>query len=696
MAELADSHNRLATETSPYLLQHAGNPVAWYPWGAEALQRARRERKPILLSIGYSACHWCHVMAHESFADPATAQIMNRLYVNVKVDREERPDLDRIYQSAHQLLTGRPGGWPLTVFLTPEQVPYFAGTYFPREPRHGLPGFKDLLVHIASYWHQHPQQVAAQSQALLSALQRAEEPESPTGGEPPLQPPLLAAAREALASVYDPHHGGFGRAPKFPHPSTLELLLDCWGRGSLRGDRDPAGLEMVRHTLLRMAEGGIYDHLGGGFYRYSVDQAWTIPHFEKMLYDNGPLLALNSQLWRLTGDGRFARAARETAGWVMREMQAPEGGYYASQDADSEGGEGRFYLWDRDELAQCLEARELAPFARRFGLERAANFEGRWHLHGCQEEEVLARELGLEPSELATLLDQARRKLFLRRQQRPPPGRDEKLLSAWNALMIKGMAVASRHLEEPAWAHSARRSLAFVHDRLWDGQRLLAVYKDGVAKLPAYLDDHALLIDAVLELAQCDWQEGDLDFAVALAERLLEAFEDPDQGGFHFTARDHEPLIHRPKPSHDDALPSGNGIAARALLRLGHLIGEPRYLQAAERTLRWAAPHIQRAPAGHTSLLLALAEWLEPGQTVVLRGEPGALEGWRKRAAAAYAPGRLTLAIPDSSEPPGLVAARRGGHGLTAYSCSGTQCSAPICDPALLESTLAAGEPRLA
>jgi len=522
--------NRLAHETSPYLQQHAANPVDWYPWGTEALERARAEGKPILLSIGYSACHWCHVMAHESFEDPEVAEVMNRLFVNVKVDREERPDLDLVYQTAHQMLAQRPGGWPLTMFLTPEGAPFFGGTYFPKVQRYGLPGFAELCERIATIWRERQADIATQNAALEDAFGRTL-PRSRAVREQ-FSADVIARLLDELRASFDATLGGFGGAPKFPHLPDLELCL-----------RQGAN-EIVGVTLTRMCEGGVFDQLGGGFYRYSVDAQWMIPHFEKMLYDNGPLLGLLADAWLVTREPLYERAAAETAQWLMREMQSPEGGYYSSLDADSEHEEGKFYVWSRDEVRALLSAEEYAALARRFGLDRAANFEGRfWHLHGFERASDAA----------APLVAAARAKLFAARAKRVRPGRDEKVLVSWNALAIRGMAHAGRVFRRPEWIASARRALDFLRARMWQGGRLQATYKDGRAHLNAYLDDYAFLVAALLELLQAEFRPGDLGWARALADVLLEQFEDPQLGGFFFTAAEHERLFHRPKPGHDQA-----------------------------------------------------------------------------------------------------------------------------------------------
>jgi uncharacterized protein len=667
--------NHLAGETSPYLLQHANNPVDWHPWGPAALTLARETGKPILLSVGYSACHWCHVMAHECFEDAGVAAVMNDLFVNIKVDREERPDLDKIYQTAHSLLTQRNGGWPLTMFLTPGgQIPFFGGTYFPREPRYGLPGFVELMQRVSAFYRERQTDIAEQNDSLLNALARIAAP-PPAPGRPDALP--LDVARNQLEKQFDAAHGGFGRAPKFPHPTSLERLLRHWSGSRAGGQTDEHALHMASYTLERMAFGGVYDQLGGGFCRYSVDDYWMIPHFEKMLYDNGPLLALYAQAHAATGNPLYARIAHETAAWVLREMQSPEGGYYSTLDADSEGEEGKFYAWTRAEVRTALGA-DYDLFARRFGLDREPNFEGRYHLHVFTGLSELARESGLGEDEIAQRLDAARARLFALREQRIHPGRDEKILTAWNGLMIRGMASAARHLAAPDYAASAERALDFIRATLWRDGRLLATYKDGKAHLNAYLDDHVFLIDAILELLQVRWRDGDLAFAVQLAEVVLTHFQDPD-GGFFFTADDHETLIQRPKPVADDALPSGNGIAATVLGRLGHLLGETRYLDAAERTLTSLWPVIEQNAYACTALLLATEEYLFPGQTVVIRGSGDALELWQRHCAQAYAPRRLCLAIPDdATDLPGILRERRSQDGCVAYVCAGTQCSPPV------------------
>jgi hypothetical protein len=661
--------NRLAGETSPYLLQHAGNPVDWYPWGAEALERAKAENKPILLSIGYSACHWCHVMAHESFEDARIAALMNDSFVNIKVDREERPDLDQIYQAAQAMLTQRTGGWPLTMFLTPDQAPFFGGTYFPKESRYGLIGFPELLQRVAAAYREQGSAIAEQNQRLKSAL-------ALTNPEPPeanaaLPPKAADAAYAGLARSFDPVHGGFGGAPKFPHAAELEL---CLRRHAALGDAD--ALRIVTITLERMAAGGIHDQLGGGFCRYSVDAEWSIPHFEKMLYDNAALLALYADAWRATRESAFANAARGIAGWVLRDMRSPEGAFYSSLDADSEHEEGKFYVWTPDVVQALVAPDEWAVVRRHWGLDGPPNFEhSAWHLRIAVPLAEVARELGIAPAESEARLERARATLFAAREQRAQPGRDDKILTGWNALMAGALARAGRALGEPSWVDAARATIDFLRGTLWNGGRLLATCKDGRAHLNAYLDDHAYVLAALVELMQSEFRRADLAWAIAVADALLERFEDRANGGFFFTSHDHEPLIHRPKPAHDNATPAGNGVAARALIALGHWLGEPRYLEAAERTLRAFARELAGQPSGMASLLFALEDTLDPPTTVTLRGEPSACAAWQRRLEAAYRPRVQVLDLARERELPGALARPHDGAGdATAWVCTGTAC----------------------
>ncbi len=665
--------NRLAREASPYLLQHADNPVDWWPWCDEALELARRDDKPILLSVGYSACHWCHVMAHESFEDPDTAATMNRLFVNIKVDREERPDLDQIYQRAQQLLTGRGGGWPLTMFLTPDGEPFYGGTYFPPNPRYGLPGFGDLLERVAEAWRERRDAIDEQNGALRAALARTDAAGAPIH---PADIDAVPAARlrDLLEQAYDGRHGGFGEPPKFPHGPDLEFLLR---RARVAGDG--AARDMALATLARMAEGGIADQLGGGFFRYSVDARWQIPHFEKMLYDNGVLLGLYAHAWQASGESLFRQAAEGIAGWVMREMQDPAGGYRAALDADSEGEEGKFYVWDRTEVQARLAAPDYAVAAPHYGLDGAPNFENRhWHLAVARPLEAIARDLDIPLDEAADRLARARAALFAERSHRVRPGVDDKLLTGWNALMIGGMARAARVFGRDDWLASARRAMEFVRGGLWRGGRLYAASDGKSPRLNAYLDDHAFLMDALLELMQAEFDPRDLEFAEDLADALLDDFEDRAAGGFFFTRHDHEGLIHRPKPFHDQATPAGNGVAARALGRLGHLTGETRYLDAAQRTVGAFHAALARDPSGGASLVLALEELLVPPAVVVLRGAAEGLRTWQTELAAHYLPDVLVLALPPEIGPLPPLLDKPIGPEVNAWVCRGVECLSPV------------------
>ena len=683
--------NRLADETSPYLLQHADNPVHWQPWDEAALTGARESAKPILLSIGYSACHWCHVMAHESFEDAATAAVMNAHFVNIKVDREERPDLDKVYQTAHQLLTSQTGGWPLTMFLDPGTlVPFFGGTYFPRTPRFQLPGFADLLLRIDEVFTKRRDDLEEQGRKLLEAMHglEAQVDDGNRDGGRLGDGELIDQARGQLADQYDAREGGFGAAPKFPMPAMLERVLRHQAYKSHTGNRDRGGLDMVMTTLTKMARGGIYDHLGGGFCRYATDRKWMVPHFEKMLYDNGQLLSLYADCLSLGPDELFAGAVRETAGWLIREMRHPDGGFFAALDADSEGEEGRFYLWRREKIRKLLTADEYLVVETLYGIDKPANFEGKWNLHRYDAWRSVIQRLSLQPAEANDLLANAKHKLFAERATRVRPGLDDKVLTAWNGLAIKGLTKAALALDEPAWLQAATRAADFIRERLWLDGVLFATWKDGVARHRGYLDDYANMLDALLALLGARWRDADARFAVELADALLASFHDDAKGGFYFTAHAGERLIHRPKPTLDDAQPPGNGVAAWALARLAHLFGNAAWLNAAGGALDAARPMMERYPAGHCTLLGALEEQLHPGELVILRGSDEALRQWRHAVTDGYKPWRQVYAIPGDSTviPPYLPASP--GPEPVAFICSGASCSLPIASLAELQRTL--------
>ena len=687
--------NRLASQTSPYLRQHATNPVDWYPWSAEALERARRERRPILLSIGYAACHWCHVMAHESFEDPETARVMNELYVNIKVDREERPDLDRIYQLAHQLLTGRGGGWPLTMFLTPEeQQPFFGGTYFPPQSRYGMPGFRELLAQVARYYREHEVELKQNAATVVQAITDMNPPAA--AAEVALTGAPLRACRAALERSLDPEWGGFGAAPKFPHAELVMRLLRDWHASA----RDPApdlqALYMATLSLTRMAEGGLFDQLAGGFSRYSVDERWAIPHFEKMLYDNAALLSAYAEAACATGEALFGEICTRTVAWLMSEMRAASGAFFASLYADSEGHECKFYVWDLAEVRAALNAEELAAFVPRYGLDQPPNFENHaHHLLIARPLEQIASELGRSIEEVQSLCASARAKLLAVRALRVRPARDEKILTSWNALLIRALASASRLLQRADYGLAAGQALSYLRTHHWRAGRLLVTGSEGgEAALEAYLDDYVFLAAAILELACVRFDAEELAFGAQLLDAVLARFSAAD-GGFYFTASDHEALISRLKTFSDDALPAGNGVAAQTLLRYGYLLGEPRYLIAAEACLRAGWRVVEKYPEGHCSMLLALEEWLTPPPIVILRGPSEAMVDWQQALARIFSPHTLVLAVPSdaTSVPAALQSKTAGGDRPVAYLCRGSVCSAPLATLASLATALADPSP---
>ncbi|MDR3369514.1 thioredoxin domain-containing protein [Rhodoferax sp.] len=593
---------RLATEPSIYLQQHADQPVDWYPWGPEALALARRLDKPILLSIGYAACHWCHVMARESFSDAATAALINEGFVAIKVDREERPDLDAVYQMAHQLLRRTGGGWPLTIFLSPQGMPFYSGTYFPSEAPQGQATFKGVLGSVSTVWSEQRPALARQDQALRAAF-AASLPQ--VDDKAVLDAAVSTQACQQLCAAFDAKYGGFGAAPKFPHPSDLAFLLQ---RGAQEGDTQAR--DMALFTLRKMAEGGVVDQIGGGFFRYSVDAQWQIPHFEKMLCDNGVLLALYADALALTGEPLFRRVVEDTADWALREMRADSGGFHASLAADDgQGREGYFYVWQLDALRLALSPFEWDTCAAHWGLVDAPNFEGpSWHLRVARSAEKLAATLDRPVGLVQEFIDSARAKLLAERDKRDRPARDAKVLTGWTALMVTGLARAASVCQRPDWLQAARAALQFLRSQRWseDGRssgRLLALPNQD-----AFLDDHAFLLQAVLALHQTDPQPDDLPFAESIAQAMLAQFEDRDVGGFFFTRHDAPALIHRIKTGMDAATPSGNGVAAQALLQLSGQVGAPnaiRYQKAAQRCVRVFAGAACADPASYPSFLQA-------------------------------------------------------------------------------------------
>jgi uncharacterized protein YyaL (SSP411 family) len=680
--------NRLATESSPYLRQHADNPVDWYPWGEEALARARAEDRPILLSVGYSACHWCHVMAHESFEDAETAAVMNEHFVNVKVDREERPDVDALYMQATLALTGQ-GGWPMTVFLTPDGRPFYAGTYFPREARDGLPGFGDLCRGLAHAYRERRDQV---ERAAGEVGRRLEEAAERTPSREELSAGLADDAVVGLAREFDARHGGFAGAPKFPPSLALEFLLRrAWRRHDDRHARD-----MAEITLRRMDAGGIHDQLGGGFHRYSVDEVWLVPHFEKMLYDNALLASAYALAWRVTGHWRYREVAEDTLDYLLREMRAPQGGFAAAQDADSPGGEGAFFLWTPAQVAEVLDPDEARAVALRFGVTPEGNFEGATILSAVRPVEEVTRELGRDA---APLLASARSRLLAARSRRPAPARDDKVLTAWNGLAIAALAEAGALFGRPDYLAAAAETADLIVDRLVVDGRLMRVWMDGRARHPAYLDDHADLVHGLLALYAATFAPRWLAAARRLAERMRALFADPRGGGFFYAATDGEPLVARTRELEDHPTPAGNSQAAWVLLRLAALAGEPELEAEALGALRLVRDEMARWPQAFGTALVALDFHTSDPREVAIVGPLGDPATQALLAVAREAAGpSAVLAAGDPEDPEAAEAAPLlAGRGLVdgrpaAYVCRRRTCLAPVAEPDALRAQLAFGE----
>jgi hypothetical protein len=675
--------NRLAGESSPYLLQHKENPVDWYPWGPEALARAKAEDKPILLSIGYSACHWCHVMEHESFENRQTAALMNEHFVSIKVDREERPDIDAIYMAAVQRLTGH-GGWPMTMFLTPEGRPFYGGTYFPPVPRHGMPSFPQLLGAVAETYEKRRQDVERTATDIAAALV-----EHIHGSESlELSEDLLVLAARNLGNAYDGAEGGFGGAPKFPQPMALEFLL----RAHLRGV--PRALAMVERTLEKMAGGGIHDQLGGGFHRYSVDDVWLVPHFEKMLYDNAQLARIYLLAYQATGKPLYRRVAEETLRYVQREMTSSEGAFYSSQDADSEGEEGKFFVWTSAEIEEALGP-DAPLFIRTYGVTTGGNFEGKNILRLPRDPASLAREEGVDEAAFGETLARCKTILLAIRERRVRPARDEKTLTAWNGLMMRAFATAAAILDDPSYRATAEANANFLLGAMRKDGRLLRTYKDGVAKLNGYLEDYAFLADGLLALYEAGGEHHRLDDARALADAMILHFTDPAGGPFFSTSDDHEQLIQRPRDLTDNAIPAGNSVAAEVLLRLAAHTGEERYRLAALSAIAPLEEAMVRVPLAFARILCAADFALDPPRELAIIGDPVSPDS---RALVAEATRRFdpnlviahaTPAEAAASDSPLLRDRTQHGGKATAYYCEGYACQAPVTEPEMLARLLA-------
>ncbi|MCB0253367.1 MAG: thioredoxin domain-containing protein [Anaerolineae bacterium] len=698
--------NHLIHETSPYLRQHAHNPVDWYPWGEEALNRARREDKPIFLSIGYSACHWCHVMEHESFEDEETAALMNELFINIKVDREERPDLDGIYMQAVQAMTGQ-GGWPMSVWLTPDGSPFYGGTYFPPFERYGMPSFRRVLTSVADAYRNRRNDIEQSAARLRTALQRTA---GATGSAEGTLDGLIAdQAFRGMARDYDSINGGFGSAPKFPQPMTLSFLLRYHRRKDLdtAATADPTSkqaLEMVVYTLRKMARGGMYDQLGGGFHRYSVDERWLVPHFEKMLYDNAQLARLLVEAWQVTGDSEFRRVAEDTLDYVAREMTDSSGGFYSTQDADSEGEEGKFFLWTPAELRKILGEQDAALFAAYYDVTERGNFEGKNILHVDHDLETVAGRAGVTSDELRAALARSRPKVFGEREKRVKPARDDKVLAEWNGMMLRAFAYAGGVLGRDDYRRVAESNAEFILSKLVAGDcsqpavgcRLVRSWapasltgSDPQAKLNGYLEDYANVADGLIELYQLTFDLRWLQSARGLADAMIEHFWDDHNGGFFQTSNDHEALIARPKDFTDNAVPSGNSVAADVLLRLAVLTGDDRYAGYAESILLLLRESMMRFPLGFGRLLGALERDIARPQEIVLIGDPAdtRTQALLDEVRGRFLPNAVVALAPsaeaaDQAAPYApLLAGRRQIDGKpTVYVCENFACQLPVTD----------------
>jgi uncharacterized protein YyaL (SSP411 family) len=675
--------NHLINETSPYLLQHAHNPVDWYPWGDEAFEKARRENKPVLLSIGYSACHWCHVMAHESFENEAIAQLMNEYFVNIKVDREERPDLDQIYMNAVQMMTHH-GGWPMTVFLTPDAVPFYGGTYFPPQDRYNIPGFPRVLLGVAEAYKERQEEIRETGTSLITELRRLSETGS---SDNPIEPELLDTAHAGIIRNYDSVNGGFGGAPKFPPAMTLEFLLRTYAR---TGNRD--ALQMINHTCMKMTNGGIYDQLGGGFHRYSTDSKWLVPHFEKMLYDNALLSRLYLHFFQVSENASARATVEGILDYVLREMTHPDGSFYSTQDADSEGHEGKFFVWDIREIRDVLGETAASRFCDYYNITESGNFEGKNIPNVTRSLEDVAVAHRISVGELETSLDESRRILFERREKRVKPDRDEKILTAWNGLMTASFAEAGIVLDRPDYTGAARRNAEFILSNLRENGMLLRTWKDGRAKFNAYLEDYAFLAEGLLTLFETTGVARWLIEAIALTDRMVEEFWDNEGGGFYFTGKSHENLIVRTKDYFDNATPSGNSVAAFVLLRLAALTGRENYRNLATAVLREVGDQTRRYPSGFGYALSAMDFLLSTPKEVAIVGKdyadikPMLAETWRR-----YLPNKVVAAGGEAAELTPLLENRPPVNGLaTAYVCEHFTCKHPVTEMYALQEALSA------
>lgn len=687
--------NHLSGATSLYLLDHESHPVNWYPWGENALTIAKKENKPILLSIGYATNPWCELMAKESFTDEATARIMNEHFINIKIDREERPDVDKVYQSALQLLNKSNGGWPLTVFIDPQNLtPFFGGSYFAKDATSTMPGFADLLMRLSQAFTDQAEDLGTQSAKMSQALKQM---------YPPILDPnmsdadLIFLAKDQVQHQFDESEGGFGQGPKFAMTTRMRALLRHWAIARKHNDNDKQALEVVMTTLTKIARGGIYDHLGGGFFRYTTDRQWHTPYFEKVLYDNAQLLSIFAEALRLGPDPLFQDAISDTITWLIRDMRSETGGFYASQDAllvqSNETSVGKHYLWRREEVKKHLSDEEYLLVETLYGLDKPANLDNHWSLHRRDSYRSVVERLSLQTETANELLAGAKEKLFLARQQRSAPRTDNTILTAWNGLLISGLVEAGTVMQRPEWLTIAQELADFIFTQCWDGKSLTANWLNSGEQSLGFLDDYANVLTGLLDLLQCRWREQDAGFAAALADKVIAEFYDTDNGGFFFSFKGQDELIFRPKPTLDESVPPGNATLALAMNRLGHLLGKNEYLDVATNTLRWARAIMEQYPSSHYGLIAALEQANEPLQQIVLRGPREDLQAWENAIGGNYAPWRSCYSIPyddmktTPSYLPSLVSSETKSK-VSAFIYDGEECSKPITDLAMFKKAI--------
>ena len=665
--------NRLSKETSPYLQQHAENPVEWYPWGKEALDKAKIEKKPILLSIGYSACHWCHVMAHESFEDIETAKIMNEYFINIKVDREERPDLDKIYQTSQILLNQRSGGWPLTMFLTHEnQVPFFGGTYFPNTAKYNLPSFSDLLVKINEYYKNNYKDILDQNQTIIQALENIHKKNK---NDEDINKNINEIYMEDCSKSFDHTMGGFGSAPKFPQTSVIMHIFNSF---LYQRKQNEKYLDMAFYSLISMQEGGINDQIGGGFFRYSVDDVWMIPHFEKMLYDNACLLECYCKGYFISKNKSFFNTAKNTADWLINEMQSPEGGFFSSIDADTSTGEGEYYIWEKEEIKNNLNKDQYKEFSNYFGINKKTNFENKYHLYVSYDlkKDFFSRKKNYDKKLLADSINT----LFKIRNKKEKPFVDKKILTSWNALAINSLIEFYKISKNVHYLNKAEESLHFIIGKMLIKNNLNATYKDGKSHIKAYLDDYAFLINSILNYISIKWDSTLLKNAIFLSNLLVEKFLDKEDGGFFFTANDHESLIQNPKPTADESFPAGNSVAAKALIKLGFLMNNTKYIDAAHSVFSYASKQVNDSPNAHSSLIDAYLLTQTPYVTVILKGNihNDEIKKWLDVLSNTKKTNMNYFHVTDNNTGYANIDDKITKRKISAFICTDYTCEAPI------------------